>query len=186
MTIDWDIAIKVIMPLITLFLGAWLKEVLDKKEKLIAYYGHVASFKLTKTDEAPEDKWVFAHSVIVRNSGKKTANNVRLGHNVLPYNYVVSPDIEYEVKDLPGGTKELIFPQLTPKKEITISYLYNPPLTYEKINSHIESDSGPAKVVSVLLQQVYPKWVSILAGLLMISGLFSITYALAIGISSLI
>ena len=180
MSIDWDIALKVVMPIITLFLGAWLKNVFEAKEKLIAHYGHFSSFKLKKLEGEDQEKWVYTHSVVVRNAGGKPAANVRLGHNVLPENFIVQPDIEYSVRTLPGGSKELLFPSLGPEKEITVSYLYFPPLTYEKINSHIESDGGAAKVVNVLLQQVFPKWVNTAVGALMLTGAVTVIYFIVV------
>lgn len=180
MSISWELVIKIVMPLITLFLGAWLKNFMEAKERLIAHYGHVSSFKLKRTDGDEQDKWVYTHSVVVRNTGRKPASNLRLGHNILPENVIVQPDIDYSVKDLPGGSKELVFPVLPPKKEITVSYLYTPPLTYNQINSHIESDAGAAKIVNVLLQQVYPKWVSFLVAMLMFTGAVTLIYFLVL------
>lgn len=97
---------------------------------------------------------------------------------MLPDNFIVQPDIEYRINDLPGGSKELMFPTLAPKKDIMVSYLYFPPLTYNQINSHIESDAGAAKVVNVLLQPIVPKMVSFIAGLFMLIGLISFLYML--------
>jgi hypothetical protein len=186
MSINWDIVLKIVMPLLTLFLGVWLKNIFEAKEKLIAHYGHVSSFKLKRSEGEEQDRWVYTHSVIVRNAGRKLATNLRLGHNVLPDNVIVQPDIEYSIKDLPGGSKELVFPSIAPKKEITISYLYSPPLTYAQINSHIESDSGAAKVVNVLLQQIYPKWINASVGVLMLTGSVTLIYLLVMLVAWLI
>ena len=180
MSINWDIVIKIVMPLLTLFLGVWLKDFLEAKEKLIAHYGHVSSFKLKRHEGDEQDKWVYTHSVVVRNAGKKPATNLRLGHNILPDNFIVQPDISYSIIELPGGSKELVFPTLAPKKEITVSYLYFPPLTYNQINSHIESNNGPAKVVNVLLQQIFPKWVNTTVGVLMLTGAVTLLYILVL------
>lgn len=153
-----------------------LKNLFESKEKLIALYGHVSAFKLKADSPENNNNWVYTHSVIVKNTGRKTATNVRLGHKSLPENIIVQPDIDYSIKDLPGGGKELIIPNLTPKKEISVSYLYFPPLTYNQINTHIESDFGPAKVVNVLLQPVIPKWISRLFLALVTLGAISAIY----------
>lgn len=176
MNINWDLLLKIVMPIATLFLGAWLKNLFESKEKLIAHYGHVSSFKLKTDSPETNGSWVYTHSVIIKNTGRKTATNVRLGHTNLPLNLIVQPDIEYSIKDLPGGGKELLIPSLTPKKEITVSYLYFPPLTYNQINSHIESDFGPAKIVNVLLQPVISKWLSRLVLALVSLGVISAIY----------
>ena len=80
----------------------------------------------------------------------------------------------------------MIFPTLAPKKDIMISYLYFPPLTYNQINSHIESDAGAAKVVNVLLQPIVPKMVIFIAWVLMLIGLISCVYMFISLIGSLI
>lgn len=176
MDINWELVVNIIMPILTLFLGVWFQRLFEAKEKIIAHYGHVSSFKLKKSDKGEQDRWIYTHSVIVRNTGRKPASNLRLGHNVLPDNFIVQPDIEYRINDLPRGSKELMFPTLAPKKDIMVSYLYFPPLTYNQINSHIESDAGAAKVVNVLLQPIVPKMVSFIAGLFMLVGLISFLY----------
>lgn len=99
MDINWELVVNICMPILTLFLGIWLQPFFEVKEKIIAHYGHVSSFKLKKSDENEQDKWIYTHSVIVRNTGRKPASNLRLGHNVLPDNFIVQPDIEYRVSN---------------------------------------------------------------------------------------
>jgi len=180
MSIDWDIALKVFMPLVSLFLGAWIKNALEAKVRLIVHYGHVSAFKLKGVEGDDQDRWVYTHSVVIKNNGRKPAFNLRLGHNVLPDNTIVQPDIEYSINVLPGGSKEMIFPILSPKKEITVSYLYYPPLTYGQINTHVESDAGAAKPVNVLLQPVYSKWVNYSVLALMLIGAVTVVYLLVV------
>jgi hypothetical protein len=176
MDVNWDLLVKVAVPIITLFLGVIINRLLENKEKLVAHLGHAASHRLDNKDDKPQVT-VNTHSVILRNNGSKSARNIRLGHNQLP-NLNVFPDIDYEVKDLPGGGKEIVFPVLTPKKEVTISYLYYEPVRWQNINTHIESDEGPAKVVSVLLQ-VQPKPVVLkVVTFLMLMGAISSAYVL--------
>lgn len=174
-----DLLLKVAMPIVTLFLGIFINRLFENREKLISHLGYIASHKLSTKEEGQEPTIIHTHSLIIRNSGRKAAKNVRLGHHFLP-DFNVFPDIEYSINNLPGGGKEIIFPTLTQKKEITISYLYFPPITWENINTHIESDEGPAKVVQVLLQpQVNP---ILLRGIwfLIITGLISLVYSIVI------
>ena len=178
MNIDWNIVISIGMPIISIFLGALVTHLFSNRERLITHYGHVSSFKVKPKDSTQPDQWVYTHSVVIRNLGRKAAKNVKLGHAVLPENINVEPDIEYSTKDLPGGGIELIFPNLVPKKQVTISYLYFPPLTYNQINTHVESDEGPAKVVNALLQPQPPKWLVIILWVLILCGAISIVYLL--------
>lgn len=180
MEVDWGLVAKIAMPIFTLFLGVLVNHLLENREKLVVYLGHSASHRLQPTEDDKPPVIVNTHSVVLKNNGRKSAQNVRLGHNHLP-NVNVFPDIEYEVKELPGGGKEIVFPVITPKKEINISYLYYEPIRWQSINTHIESDAGPAKVVPVLLQPqpkpIVLKLVLFLMGLGFVSSLY-ITFEL--------
>ncbi|HAT9718361.1 TPA: hypothetical protein ACK8SK_000240 [Legionella pneumophila] len=92
---------------------------------------------------------VHTHAVVVRNDGKLPTKNVRLGHNFLP-NYNIYPNIKFELTNLPNGGKEISFPILVPNEQVTISYLYFAPTVYTDINTHVKSDDGLAKVISVI------------------------------------
>ena len=174
---DIDLVIKVGMPIFMLFLGIAVNRYFENREKLISHLGYIASHKLAPAEEGKEPTVVNTHSVIIKNTGRKAAKNVRLGHNYLP-NVNVYPDIAYSIGDLPGGGKEIVFPTLVPKKEVTISYLYFPPSTWAEINTHIESDEGPAKVVNVLLQQ-QPKPIALkIVWFLIFMGLVATVYGL--------
>ena len=177
MNIDWGMVVKIAMPIVTLFLGVIVNRYLESREKLIAHLGYCAVHKLQPKKEGDPETLVHTHSVIVKNSGSKSAKNVRLGHHFLP-NINVYPDIEYSVNDLPGGGKEIVFPNVAPKKEITISYLYFPPDIWSQVNTHIESDEGPAKIVQVLLQEQPKPLVIKLVWSLIVAGIISIVYGL--------
>lgn len=175
MSINWIIVSQIAGPVIAVLVTAAVNKYLSERERLIAYYGHVASHTFNSVVEGREVNQINTHAVVIRNNGKKTATNVRITHNVLP-SIKIYPDTDYQVNDLPSGGKELVIPRITPKKEYTISYLYYPPVTYNQIRSVIESDAGPAKVVNVRLQQIFPRWVNFLVGSSMILGLIAFIY----------
>ena len=54
--------------------------------------------------------------------------------------------------------------------------MYFAPVTYNQIESFIESDTGAAKIVDVRLQQVFPRWVNFLVGSSMLLGLIAFIY----------
>ena len=172
---DLNLLAKISTPIVTLFLGIIINRLIESREKLIAHIGYIASHNTVAKEEGQEPSIVNTHSVIIKNVGRKAAKNVRLGHNYLP-DVTVYPDIKYLINALPGGGKEIVFPTLTPKKEVMISYLYFPPNVWSEINTHIESDKGPAKVVQVLLQPQSRSWVLIVTRLLIIIGIISIVY----------
>jgi len=101
---------------------------------------------------------------------------VCLTHPYLP-SFNVYPDIEHRVDDLPGGGKEIIIPTLVPNEQVTISYLYFPPVTWNQVNGQIKSNEGLARVLQVLPTQQYPSWFNHLVAGLMLTGLIAIIYA---------
>ena len=175
MTIDWKVFLQIASSIIAVCVGAILNKYLSKREKLVAYYGHIASHAINSVVGGSEVTQINTHAVVIRNNGNKTATNVRVSHNVLP-NIIIYPETNYEVKGLPSGGKELIIPRITPKKEFTISYLYFPPITYNDIISSIESDAGAAKIINVRLQQIFPLWFNALCISAMMLGLIAFIY----------
>jgi hypothetical protein len=170
---DVSLFLQIFVPFGTAVIGAYLTHYFENKPKLIAYLVHAAGVKTNRDDQ--QQIAVHFHTYVVRNAGKKTATNVRLGHATLP-GFQVFPDIEYSVGDLPGGGKEILIPSLIPGKQIFISYVYFPPLTWNQINTHIESDSGAAKVINVLPTPQSPKWVIRLFLFLVIVGATTLVY----------
>lgn len=177
MSIDWTIVSQIAGPIAAVFVGAAISKYWNEREKLIAYYGHIASHAFNSVVEGREVTHINTHSVVIRNNGNKTATNVRISHNALP-DFKIYPDTDYTVKDLPSGGKELLIPRIIPKREYTISYLYFDPVTYNQISSVIESDTGPAKIVNVRLQQIFPSWVNFLLVSSMLLGVIAFVYML--------
>ena len=151
--VDWGAVATIAAPLIALVAGAFLNRAIESRPRLVSYLGHVSAHHLTPAGGTPYD--VFTHSLVLRNTGRRPANNVRLAHGTLP-NFDVYPDVHYNVQDLPGGGKEIVFPRLTPGEQLTVSYLYFPPVTWDRVNGIIKSDEGFAKVIRVLPTQQYP------------------------------
>ena len=143
---DWELVAKIAGPVVGALVGAGVKHLVDSRPRVVAFLGHVSGIRLKRGDG---DLSVGSHSVVLRNSGNKAAPNVRIGHNVLP-DFQVFPDVAYAVETLPSGSKEIRFSQLVPKKQITITYLYFPPLTWEQVNTYLETDDGPIKILNVL------------------------------------
>ena len=172
--INWPIVINIAMPVISLFIGAGINHFFERRARVITYLGHVSGIKLSRS-EGPIT--INTHSIVLKNNGRKVANDIRLGHFMLP-DFQVYPDIEYTVRDLPGGQKEIIIPKLIPKKEVTITYLYFPPITWDKINSHLESDDGPIQVIRVLPTAQIPRWAIRVLWFLISYGFIALLYTL--------
>jgi hypothetical protein len=101
---------------------------------------------------------VNSHSIVLRNAGRKSANNVRMGHAILPA-FSVFPQLQYRVDALPGGGSEIVFPMLVPNEQVTITFLYFAPLVWNQISiMSPRSDEGLAKVVTAISTPQLAAW----------------------------
>ena len=173
MPIEWDVVAKVATPLMALVLGVMLNRVLERRPRLITYLGHVSAHRTQQQDGSALD--VFTHSIVLKNSGRKAAHNVRISHSVLP-SFNVFPSVKYDLEVLQDGVTDIVLPVLIPGEEVTISYLYFPPVTWENVNGPVKSDEGFAKVMRVLPTVQYPRWLNTLAAVLMFVGMVSLIY----------
>jgi len=183
MSINWEVVANIAGPLIALFIGAWLNRIVERRPRLVSYYGHISAFRHTPPGGAPIS--IHTHSVILSNTGGKAATNVRLHHLTLP-DFNIWPNIPHAVEVLPDGTKDIVIQVLVPKEHILISYLYFPPLVANQINSGIKCDQGFATQIPVLLQKQYPKWLSILMGGFMLIGTITVSYLLWLLLKSIL
>jgi hypothetical protein len=147
MKIDWNLFALFAGPFLAALVGAAISRWWEKRPRLVSYLAH-SSAVLVEPPEGPQFQ-VNTHSIVVRNAGKKAALNVRLTHFVLP-NYSVYPLVNYDVRDLPSGGREIVFPVLIPGEEVTVTYLYYPPVFWNNVNSQTRSDEGFAKILSIL------------------------------------
>jgi hypothetical protein len=177
MPIDWNLVIQVLIPIITLFLGLFLNKWAEDRPKLITYLSQTFAMR-SKTPDGI-DLNVHTHSIVVRNAGRRSATNLRIGHIVLPA-FQILPSVDYTISQLPDGTKEIIIPRLVPKEQIIINYLYFPPLLWSQINTYTKSDEGFAKVVNMILSPQYSKRIRTLSAGIAITGLLSLGYLIAL------
>ncbi len=173
--IDWDLFSRIAIPLLTGALGIIIKDVLERRPRLICYYGYSAAIRV-KADSGPVP--VHTHSVVVANTGRNVAQNIRVGHHTLP-DFDVTPDTDYRVVELPGGTKEILIPQLAPKEQVAIHYLYYAPLTYNGVTSYVKSDEGYAKVIRTLPTPQLPRIVIYSVWALACIGAATLLYSFA-------
>ncbi len=173
MSVDSNTIALIISGIACLFIGALVNRIFERKPRLIVYLGHTSAFKLRSIKEGPNQ--IFTHSVVVRNAGRKPTHNLRIGHIGLP-EFQIYPKVQYNVINLPDGGKGIVLPTLVSKEQITISYLYLPPLTWAKINTHFKSDEGFAKTVTMLLTPIIPKWAKALLVIILIVGSITIIY----------
>ena len=146
MNIDPDVVAKLAGPTLSLIVGAVIKHYSEARSRVISFIGHVSAF--TMQDE--QHTQVHTHSVIVRNAGRKAAHNVRLVHGVLPIHITLYPPVQYTIERHTEGSGDIVLPVLVPKEQVTVSYLYFPPLLWNQINLNTKSDEGFAKIINVI------------------------------------
>lgn len=174
MAVNWDVMTRIIVPLGTLVLGKYLDRWLARRPRLISYLGHTSAFGVHSTPPVT----IHTHAIVVRNAGRATANQVRVGHHFLPENIQLYPLVPHTIERTEGGGAELVIPKLVPGEQIAISYLYFPPVLWSQIHSYIKSDEGFAKVLSVLPTPQLPKWAISALWILVFVGAVSLVYLL--------
>ena len=122
---------------------------------------------------------VYTHTIVIRNAGQRAANNVRLGHNYLP-DFHINPSVQHRVDNLQSGGKEIVFPMLVPLEQVTVSYLYFTAMVPSQIHTHIKSDEGFAKVITVLPTPQLPRWVKAIIYTVLFIGATAIIYFLLV------
>ncbi|MQR02371.1 hypothetical protein [Glaciimonas soli] len=173
MSIDIDVTAKILAPLITAFVVGTVRYFLEGRVRIVSYLGHTSTNK--SRGDKPFD--VHTHNVIVHNTGRKAAHNLRIGHNLLPESVTVVPtSIQYTVERNPDGGAEIVFPTLVPKEQITISYLYFPPVIWSQINSYVKADEGYAKIIKTIPFASPSLLVKVIVWALMSLGLSLIIY----------
>lgn len=145
MDIDIDVVGKLLAPILTAIVGFFAKRHFEARPKLITYLVHASAIPLE--DEKKTN--VNTHSIVVRNSGKRTAHNVRIGHNFLPA-FQIHPQLAHEVVRGANNSAEIVIPTLVPGEQINISYLYFPPDVWSQVHSYCKSDEMAAKYINII------------------------------------
>jgi hypothetical protein len=173
MKVDWLVVATIAGPVVAAFLGAWLERLLASRPRVVSYLAHSSAVDVQPT-EGPRFA-VHTHAIVVRNAGRRAATNIRLGHTFLP-NFSVYPAVPFERIDTAGDGVELLFNRLVPQEQITVSYLYYPPVTWQQINSYTKFDEGFARIMTVLPTPQPPRWVTRIAWFFIIMGIIASLY----------
>ncbi|MCL4822832.1 MAG: hypothetical protein KJZ57_01320 [Anaerolineales bacterium] len=173
---DWTLFARYAAPVLAAVVAAVIARYWDRRPRLVSYLPHASSVRVTPPAGAAFS--VHTHSVVVRNTGRQRAVNVRLGHKFLP-NFGVYPSVPYEVLDLPAGGSEIVFPDLVPGEQVTVNYLYYPPVVWSDVNSYAKSDEGLAKIVSVLPTPQPPAAVRRIALFLVAVGAITVLFGIS-------
>ena len=173
--IDWQLFATATAPILTLFIGIWVNRRFENRPVLLSHWGHVSSFNYQKENG---DTWIVnTHSVVIRNVGRRAATNVRLSHTFLP-DFNIWPLVEYQLKEVLNSGQDIVIPTVVPNEQLSISYLYFPPVTYANVNAGVKCDEGFATQIPVLLQRQYPGWFNYAVAALIIVGMAALVYGL--------
>lgn len=177
---DLELFLKISGILFTGVFAIVVDRLIRPKPKLVHYVLHPTSV-LLKSDQGSEAESIFqvnTHSIVIRNVGRKVAEEVSVGHHMLP-NYRVYPDTYFNEVELSQGGIELVFPKLRPKEQLTITYLYYPPNNYVDVHSYVKHNDGFSREIPVLPAQQYSKWIYCLTAMFMALGIATTIYWIA-------
>lgn len=119
------------------------------------------------------------HSIVLRNVGKLTAFNVRIGHQPQAIlGYQLSPSMAHTVLSIPTGGWEIVIPTLVPNEVVQVAYVYAPMVTWQMIHSHFKSNDGAAETINVVPAQIPSNAYRAFRALFVYTGIFSLTYVL--------
>ncbi len=181
MQIDWTLVKQIVIGTILFVIGGFVARLFERKPRVIYFVSQASGF-CQRNAELDEEIWSFSHSIVLQNVGRRTAKNIRISHPVWPIQFNISLSTRYEVSSLPDQGAEIIINQLVPREQVTISYLYAPPLTYQYIISEVKHDEGFARPQRVLLQRQFPKSVSLMLNILMLLGAITFIYFVILGL----
>ncbi len=185
MAIDWDLVARLVPPTLGVLVGFVLNRVAERRSKLIAYLSHSSAFRVPLQGQPPMQ--IHTHAIVIRNTGKKTATNVRVPHFFLPDSFTLWPSVPYTVENVANDCKDIVLPSLAAGQQVTINYLYGPAIFVTNINDaeNIRSDEGLARVISVLPTPMPSKWWVRTWWALTLLGAFTAAYVIALAIRAL-
>lgn len=172
MPFDLEVIAKLLSPLLAALFGAIAKRYFEAKPKLVSYLVHSSAIPLN--DEA--NTQINTHSIVVRNAGKKAAHNIRIGHNFLPKSFQIYPPVSHTTLPGPNGSAEILIPALVPNEQVSISYLYFPPMTFGQINAYTKSDEGLAQIINAIPTPQPSKLVVAVLWVLLFIGASTVAY----------
>lgn len=173
---NWQPIATIAAPILAFFVGVFVNRRLERSPKVVSFMSNATAVQVHPPNGQPF--MVHTHSVVVRNAGRGAANNIRLSHALLPPDFSVYPSVDYTVSQLPSGGTDIVFPNLVPGEQVSVTYLYYPPTLFSHVNTHVKSDEGFAKIVTILWEPQPPKWLRRVSVTLMAFGAGAVIYAL--------
>ena len=173
MQINWPVVATIASPIVAGIIVVYISRAVESRPNLLTWL--VTASTVTIRTEQNQNIPINSHSIVVRNAGRRPAHNVSLIHALLPH-YSVHPGLWHQRRDTPSGGGEILFPTLAPNEQVTVTYLYFPPLTWAQVNQVTRSDEGPARVLNVIPSIQYPRWAIEVLRVLLVIGLVTSVY----------
>jgi hypothetical protein len=178
--IDFSLLASIGEKIVLLFAGGLVGRFFERRARLVVFYGHVGAFRVQVHGQPPG--LVHTHSVVIRNAGRLAAHNIHVPHRGMlssaNIHISIDPHLAHTVQTLPNSTEEILFAVLPAQFQVTISYLYFPPIVVGQINAPIYCDEGSARVINVLPQPERPRWMLAMLWGLIVIGAIAVLYAL--------
>lgn len=143
---------KLLAPIVSALLIAGFKWYTEGRPRVISYLVQSWGVRIPDSSDGTPGAVVHSHTIAVANTGRKPATAVRVTHGIkqtLPA-LAIHPPIQYTIETNPEGYLQIVFPVLVPKQQITISYLYFPPLLYSQVLGTVLSNEGMARILDVV------------------------------------
>lgn len=179
-----DIIKLVAAPLFAGIVQYTIKNYYEKGPRVIHYLLHASANQVSFEGQPSFPVW--SHGLVVRNVGDKPAHNVKIYNAQVQglYHFSIWPEMRFETTELPNGGKEICIPILVPNEQITLSYLYSPPVMVIQFMHAVKHDEGFSNGIAVFpapIPSVPQLWVyKVLAFI----GLSTVIY-LAIGFAQM-
>ena len=106
-------------------------------------------------------------SLTIQNAGRKPATDVEIIHKYRPDHFQFSTAISYLEEMTPNGEHIIKIPSLGAKEFINIQLLSHVQLP---ILLNVRSAEGQAGLIQVHLQRIFPRWLNVLFGILLLLG----------------
>lgn len=166
----WLTILTVLGTLLAAYLGYWL----TGKPRLYVFSPASTGFRLDPPQAGAQPIPIRAGQIMVQNAGRRSATQLEImaAAGAMPWGYNLVPNINHEIQTGPRGEWLMKVPYLGPGETITLQILNGP-----NIDS-VRSVEGPAKLIDVVHQRVFPKWFRVLVAAVMLIGVGTIGYGL--------
>jgi hypothetical protein len=164
----WTVIATALVSFAVAYFAYWL----SGKPRLIVFSPNSTAFQLDPLQEGAQPLHIRAGQVIVQNAGRKSATQVQVmaQPGPRPWGYNIVPNVGHSIRHGARGEWLLEFPYVGPGETITVQILNGP-----NIDS-VRSAEGTAKVVQVIHQRVFPKWLSATIWVLVLTGFGTVVY----------